>query len=230
MQPRCAKRYCQVDKQTEVDVNELFWSMEMEFLTLSKLAGLLSKSFAREFLRVLMMYKSISASEAASRLDLHIKTAQDFLEGLEELGIVSKEEVFEKKRPYFRFTLLQEKLRIEFDLNQLIDTEKKTSELDFIHIKERKDSNCMFKTSPKTGALSTVSFYVGEGREKEERKINLTESQGRFLFHLPFPTEAIQSIQWILNKAEIDSSYSKEILDMVYFLGDHGIIEIVRKK
>lgn len=67
-----------------------------------------------------LMYKTISTSEATSRLNLHIKTAQDFLEGLEALGIVSKEEVFKKKRPYFRYTLIEERIRIEIDLKQSI--------------------------------------------------------------------------------------------------------------
>jgi predicted transcriptional regulator len=198
----------------------------MDFQSLSKLASLLSKSFAKELFRLLITYKTISASEAASRLDLHIKTAQDFLEGLEAVGILSKEEVIEKKRPYFRYTLIQEKIKIEFNLNQLIEKDKKTTDLDFIIIKEKKNTNCVFKTSPKTGALSTVIFYSGKGRDRQERKINLTDNQGKFLFYLPFPTEKPQSIQNLLVKANIDKSFQKEVLDIVYYLNEHGIIEM----
>lgn len=198
----------------------------MDFQSLSKLASLLSKSFAKEFFRLLMTYKTISASESASRLNLHIKTAQDFLEGLEASGIVSKEEVVEKKRPYFRYTLIQEKIKIEFDLNRLIEKDKKTTDLDFIKIKEKKNANCVFKTSPKTGALSMVIFYSGEGRNRQERKINLTDNQGKFLFYLPFPTEEPQSIQSLFEKSNIDKSFQEEVLDIVYYLSEHGIIEM----
>ncbi len=198
----------------------------MDFQSLSKLASLLSKSFSKEFFSLLMKYRTISASEAASRLNLHIKTAQDFLEGLEEAGIVSKEEVVEKKRPYFRYTLIQEKIKIEFDLNRLIEKEKKNTDLDFIKIKEKKNVNCVFKTSPKTGDLATVIFYSGEGRDRQERKINLTDNQGKFLFYLPFPTEEPQSIQSLFEKSNIDKSFQEEVLDIVYYLSEHGIIEM----
>jgi predicted transcriptional regulator len=202
----------------------------MDFQSLSKLASLLSKSFAKEFFRLLMTYKTISASEAASRLDLHIKTAQDFLEGLEAVGIVSKEEVVEKKRPYFRYTVIQEKIKMEFDLNRLIEKDKKTTDLDYIKIKEKKNANCVFKTSPKTGALATVIFYSGKGRDRQERKINLTSNQGKFLFYLPFPTEEPQSIQSLFLKSSIDKPFQKEVLDIVYYLSEHGIIEMHQAK
>jgi predicted transcriptional regulator len=198
----------------------------MDFQSLSKLASYLSKSFAQELFRLLMTYKTISASEAASRLNLHIKTTQDFLEGLEVSGIVSKEEVVEKKRPYFRYTLIQEKIKIEFDLNRLIEKDKKTTDLDFIMVKEKKNANCVFKTSPKTGALSTVIFYSGKGRDRQERKINLTDNQGKFLYYLPFPTEKPQSIQSLFEKSNIDKPFQKEVLDIVYYLSEHGIIEM----
>jgi len=202
----------------------------MDFQSLSKLASLLSKSFAEELFRLLMTYNTISASEAASRLNLHIKTAQDFLEGLEALGIVSKEEVVEKKRPYFRYTLLQEKIKIEFDLKRLIEKDKKTTDLDFIKIKEKKNANCVFKTSLKTGDLATVIFYSGEERDRQERKINLTDNQGKFLFYLPFPTEEPQNIQSLFEKSSIDKPFQKEVLDIVNYLSEHGIIEMFQDK
>ena len=72
----------------------------MDFQKISRFGALLSKDYAGDFFRLLVTYQDISASEAASRLNLHIKTAQDFLDGLEEQDVVSKEEVYEKKRPY----------------------------------------------------------------------------------------------------------------------------------
>ena len=52
----------------------------------------LSKEYAENLFRLLVTYESISASEAASRLGLHIKTVQDFLEALAEVEILGKEE------------------------------------------------------------------------------------------------------------------------------------------
>ncbi|MCK5220255.1 MAG: hypothetical protein KAR14_01620, partial [Candidatus Aminicenantes bacterium] len=54
------------------------------FEDVRKISTLLSREYTYNFLKLLMNYRDISASEAASRLELHIKTAQDFLEGLTE--------------------------------------------------------------------------------------------------------------------------------------------------
>jgi DNA-binding IclR family transcriptional regulator len=67
----------------------------MDFERASQLGGCLSKDYAPEMFRLLVNYRSLSASEAASRLDLHVQTAQSFLETLASLGILDKEESLE---------------------------------------------------------------------------------------------------------------------------------------
>ncbi len=65
----------------------------MDFRTAAVLGSLLAKDYAEDIFELLVNYRAISASEVAARLDLHIKTAQDFLEGLASLGILSKDVV-----------------------------------------------------------------------------------------------------------------------------------------
>jgi len=77
----------------------------MDFKTAAILGTYISKSYAEDFFKLLVNYHDISASEAASRLGLHIRTAQDFLDAMASLGILEKVEVYEKKRPYFRYSL-----------------------------------------------------------------------------------------------------------------------------
>jgi len=196
----------------------------MDFKTASKLGSLISKDYARDFLRLLVMYQDISASEAASRLNLHTKTAQDFLEGLHSSGLVSKKEVFEKKRPYFRYSLEKKKLIIDMNLSALYDPETDEQKSKW-RIRERKNSGAMFKTWAKSDHISAVHFFVGEGRSREERTLNLTRNQGRFLFHLPFPTQPFLTITEIVKKAGIIQSFIPEILDIVEVLEQYQIIE-----
>ena len=54
----------------------------MDFHTAAKYATLLTKDYAEDIFALLVNYQAISASEVATRLNLHIKTAQDFLEAL----------------------------------------------------------------------------------------------------------------------------------------------------
>ena len=50
----------------------------MDFKTAAKLGAYFSKDYAEEIFRLLVTYKDISASEAASRLNINIKTAMYF--------------------------------------------------------------------------------------------------------------------------------------------------------
>ena len=198
--------------------------LTMDFSNASKLGSLISKEYARSFFRLLATYSDISASEAASRLDLHIKTAQDFLEGLHHFEIVSRKEVSEKKRPYFRYRLIREQLTIDIDLAGLADSPSSGKE-DLLLIREKKNSGVIFKTFGKNNFISSIHFFTGRGRSRDERRISLTKPQGEFLFHLPFPTENHLSVGQIIEKSNADRSYLPEIMDIVNLLVDNGIIE-----
>ncbi|MCP4583096.1 MAG: hypothetical protein GY839_15915 [candidate division Zixibacteria bacterium] len=196
----------------------------MDFNAAAKLGTYISKDYAEAFLRLLANYQDISASEAASRLGLHISTAQDFLEAMVSLDIVSKKEVLEKKRPYFRYSLTNEKILMEIDLSAL-----KTKQVDeelFRKIRESKDAGARFSTAKSNDCISNVTIWTGEGRARVERRINLTTRQGRFLYHLPLPDAEHQSISVIMYRADIDDAIAPEILDIVDLLEKSGIIEI----
>ena len=196
----------------------------MDFSTVSKLCNLLSKPFAEDLLRLLVMYQNISASEAASRLDLHIKTAQDFLDGLTSLEITEKEEVYEGKRPYFRYTLKKKFLSLEIDFNTLYVKKPKEQQLRK-KIRERVNAGAMFSTAGNNPSISNVVVLMGEGRTRKQRRISLTVHQGKFLFHLPFPSAEHLSIQEIMKKAGLDPACTPEILDIVKVLEELKVIE-----
>jgi transposase len=188
-----------------------------------RLASLMAKEYARDFLTLLVIYRDISASEAAARLNIHIKTAQDFLEGLETAGVLAKQEVAEGKRPYFRFTLKEQTIHITFELGDLYDKESRFSDTDW-KIKERKNSGALFKEG-RGERISAVHVFTGSGRSRRERRYSLTDRQGRFLFHLPFPTEPPSPVKEIMDKAGLDDDCQPEILDLVDILQTHDVIE-----
>ena len=196
----------------------------MDFRSASKLGSLISKEYAEEFIKLLLKYEDISASEAASRLNQHIKTAQDFLEGLADLGIVKKEEVYERKRPYFRYTLIKERISLEIDFASLHNPAGEPARLKK-RIREKVNSGANFTTSGSNPVIGSVSIFTGEERSKKERKISLTNNQGKFIYHLPFPNAEFLSISEIMTRAGIESSLTSEILDIVDMLEQLGIIE-----
>ena len=196
----------------------------MDFKQAAILGSYISKDYAEDLFRLLAAYTSISASEAASRLDLHIKTVQDFLEAMSELGFLEKEEVYEKKRPYFRYMLKKKKISMDLDL-ALLFPKATTDDLTALRIRERKNAGARFTTSRNNQYISNVVIWIGQGRKRTERRINLTIPQGKFLFHLPFPNTEFQSIREIMQKAEVDQSNLSEVLDIIDALIEFGVIE-----
>ena len=197
----------------------------MDFKEAAKLGSCLSKDYAEDLFRLLATYESISASEAASRVNIHIKTTQDFLEDLYDLGILDKEEVYEGKRPYFRYRLKVKQLSFEIDLESFSQGEPVTDTRLKLKIREKKNSGVRFTTSRSNDYISNVVIWIGEGRDRTERKINLSLPQGKFLFHLPFPTADFLSIKDIMNKAAIENANTPEIIDIVNVMIEFGVIE-----
>ncbi|MDH3943370.1 MAG: hypothetical protein OEV06_04660 [Anaerolineae bacterium] len=197
----------------------------MDYKTAAQLSAYLSKDYSEDFFKLLVNYQDISASEAASRLSLHIRTAQDFLEGLAALGIVNKTEVHEKKRPYFRYNLADTKISLAVDLNDFAkeDPGEGLARL----VREMKDTGANFTVARSGDCFSFVTIWEGDGRERKVHKISLTTPQGKFLFHLPFPKARPLSIADVMENAGVEPDYSAEIQDIVDELADRGVIEIV---
>lgn len=189
----------------------------------SRLGYYISKDYARGFLSLLARYRDLSASEAASRLGIHISTAQDFLEAMESLGILSKQEVYEKKRPYYRYSLEKRVIEMRLDLGseQFVGPEKDPGGM----IREKKQSRARFTTSRSGDSISSITIWTGEGRGRKEHRISLTAYQGKFLYHLPFPNAEAESVEGIMKMAGLEEEVRPEIDDMVALLAEYKVIE-----
>jgi predicted transcriptional regulator len=198
----------------------------MDFNTAAKLGNYLAKDYAEGFFGLLVNYKDISASEAASRLNLHINTAQEFLEAMTSLGLVSREEVHEGKRPYFRYSLKTTRITIDVDLSSV--KRMQSSEESAERIREAKDANARFSTARGGQSISSIAVWTGKGRDRAERKINLTTAQGLFLYYLPFPDGEPLTRQEIMRKGGVDESLSSEIADIIGLLIEYNVIEVTQ--
>jgi len=191
---------------------------------ISKVCHYLAKDYAEDFLRILVNYTDISASEAASRLDMHIQTAQEFLEALTVMGYVEKTTVIDKKRPYFRYRLIRDKIVVEIDLLSLKE-EKNSAEGSNYRIREKMYADVKFTTARYDDYIANVVIWTGMGRNKKERRISLTVPQGKFLYHLPFPTAKHETIASIMKKAALNNEHLPEIMDIVNLLIEYESIE-----
>lgn len=195
-----------------------------DFKSAALLGTCLAREYAPAIFRLLAVYRSLSASEVAARLELHVQTAQDFLEALAGLGVVAKEEVYEGKRPYFRYSLLAPRLSLEIDLAATF-APPSSRPAKWGAIRERKNSSARFSTGRDNASIHSVAVWTGDRRSGRERKISLTESQGRFLFHLPFPSSDPVAVDAIMEQAGVEAAAEAEVFDLLDWLEEHGVIE-----
>ena len=92
-------------------------------------------------------------------------------------------------------------------------------------IREMKNSGAKFSVARNGEYFSTMSLWIGEGREGKERKISLTTSQGKFLYHLPFPDAKPLTIEEILMKSDVNKDHKSEILDIINELFNLKVLE-----
>jgi DNA-binding transcriptional ArsR family regulator len=198
--------------------------MISDFEKIKLFGAVISKEYSKDLLRLLYLYKDISASEAASRMGMHIKTVQEFFDALYEVGLLDKREVYESKRPYFRYSFSLDRIDLSLDVKELVDLNK-SAETPELFIREKKNANVRFTTARSKLFFSSVSVWIGQGRETTEKKVSLTIPQGRFLFNLPFPNAEFLSIFEIMKKADVSDEHKSEIVDIVHLLNEHGVIE-----
>lgn len=67
---------------------------------------------------------------------------------------------------------------------------------------------------------------IGSDPFSGERRLNLTAPQGRFLYHLPFPTAEPLSVLEIMARADLDDEHRAEIADLVNLLEAAKVIEV----
>ncbi len=197
----------------------------MNFEEAARFGTYIAKSYSKNIFRLLNNYRDISASEAASRLGMHIQTVQDFLEAMADLDILSRKEVIERKRPYFRYTLEKQKIAFEIDLLRELEVSGK-DRLEQSKIREKKNAGVRFSMARNGQYFSNVTIWIGKGRERSEKKINLTTAQGKFLYNLPFPDGEHTTLEEIRIKAGIEIEHMPEIKDLVEELIHYKVIEV----
>lgn len=121
--------------------------------------------------------------------------------------------------------LQKTKFAIDVEISALYNPKDEDQKL-LQKIRERKNAGVTFKVSGSNDFISSVSILVGEGRNERIWTISFIVTQGKFLYHLPFPTAVYMSVSDILKKAGIEESHRVEVLDIVDVLKAYKVIEV----
>ena len=196
-----------------------------DFEHAAKLGACLAKPYSAELFRLLASYRSVSASQAASRLELHVQTVQSFLDTLAELGIVEKAEATDKTRPYFRYSLKVQRVSIDLDFSSMGRWRNATDSLERL-VRERRGAGVRFVIPRNRPLVSSVVVWIGSGRDREDRRMSLTPPPGAVLFRLPRPSDEPRQVVALMAEAGLDDSSTREVLDLVDRLEAMGVVDV----
>ena len=208
-----------------------FKNIEIISDKIKRLSNLIGKEYTGKILNILFQNPYKSASEVAKILNIHIATAQSYLEELEKFNIISFRTHKVGTRPYKEYFPIKSQIKIEIDLNKASEINIKNRQyFEKRLIREKKDLNVLYDIKQNESKIIKVYIHDDSERKRIKYSLDLNDIEGKFMWFIPFPSENPCSILDICKKAEINEYNLKHIKDFVEKLYDHNLIDIVIKK
>lgn len=191
---------------------------------MQRLFEILGKRQAFAILVHLHSHPNTTASEIAAALGIHIATAQKYLEGLEEGGILLSRERPSKPRTAQEYHLSDSKFTLEIDIEKLAEEEKKKADdrkLARIFVREKSRPDVAYEWDDAEKRITAVLFFRKGLRRRMEQKLALSKEEGRFLWSVPFQSEKFMTAAEVMVAAglELDEAVAMRMLEKFESLG-----------
>src|SRR5207245_11545294 len=95
--------------------------------------------------------------------------------------------------------------------------------------RERPDRTAALEADERAEVVRRVGFVKTVRRRTTAQVMELTEAEGRFLWHLPFASEQAASVAEVCRRAKIENPiHVSKLLDFVKEMESRGVVEVVR--
>ena len=182
------------------------------------LLDILGKEHTLTILTHLYQEPHSTASEVAGVLGIHIATAQKYLEASEKAGILVSRDRPSKPRTAKEYSLVSPRISIEIDIEALAGAVEGagggTPDLGEIMVREKARSDVAYEWDDAGQRITAILFFRKGMRRRMERKVVLSQEEGRFLWNVPFQSESFRSVAEIMKNAGLEGS-SFRIMEMV---------------
>lgn len=193
------------------------------------LVAALAREYSIELLQELHARGWSSASEVARDMGMHVATAMRKLGELQSLGLLEKRtrtgtDVVEYRLPNAR-------VEIVLDLASAATSSAKDawSRADRILVKEKPNRKILLESDEKSRRVRRILFLKVLRRRTEARTLELAETEGTFLWHLPFASEPARSVADICRRGGVENPlHVARILEFVREMDRLGVIEVAR--
>ncbi len=197
-----------------------------------ELFEILGKKQAFTILAYLHRHPYSTASELAAALGIHIATAQKYLEGMTEGGILQARERPSKPRTAWEYWLPETKIRLEIDVEALVKAEENrkgaSGRLATLFIREKARPDVAFEWDDSGKRITAVLFFKKGLRRRLERKLGFSKEEGRFLWHVPFQSEKFRNVAEVLSEAGLELEEG-QVLRMVDRFKSLGIVTVEKE-
>jgi DNA-binding transcriptional regulator YhcF (GntR family) len=195
----------------------------------SKIASTLAGGYSIELLQELHARGWSSASEVARDLGIHVATAMRKLAELESMKLLKKK--VRRGNNVVEYNLNFPRLEIILDFD---DETRKAMEGAWSHaektlVREKPHKNIVAEVGEEQERVLRLVFIKGRRLRSAVTIMELTELEGRFLWHIPFSSQNRLSVADICRKASIENPlHVAKILEFVKEMKRLGVLEVVR--
>ena len=188
-------------------------------------SSILGKQLSVEILGYLRSNPYSIASQVARRFDIHIATAAKYLTEMEKAKLVASRIRETGRKPAKEYYLLSDKITLEIDLSK-ISRNDPFSRLSTQRVRERRSENIAYEWDSERSLIKEIVILEQDKGRKRVRKVPLDDVEGRFLWHLPLPSQDFKTASEIaLQSGLSDPKDLEKIERLLDHLVELGVVE-----
>lgn len=189
----------------------------------------MANAYSIELLKELHALGWSTATELAREMGIHVATAMRKLAELEPLGLLEKRTRTASR--VVEYSLARPRLEIILDIEAEARRAAKGAwgRAEKLFVKEKPNKNVVVEADEQEGQVRQLVFVKGLRWRTVARKLELTDREGRFLWHMPFGSQKALPVAEVCRQAGIKFALQvSKILEFVEEMERLGVVEIVR--
>jgi len=189
----------------------------------------LAREYSVDLLRELHGSGWSTASEVARNLGIHVATAMRKLSELEALGLLEKRVREGTDLVEYRSVSARVEIVLDFDGEAKAAARDAWSVAKSILVRERPNRKVVLEADERAEVVRRIVFVKTVRLRTTAQVMELTEAEGRFLWHLPFASQDAASVAEVCRRGKIENPiHVSNLLDFVKEMESRGVLEIVR--
>ncbi len=189
----------------------------------------LAREYSIELLQELHARGWSSASELSREMGIHVATAMRKLAELEGLGLLEKRPRADADVIEYRLAKPRVEIVLDFEADAKAASRDAWRQAERVLVKEHPNRKVLLESDDQSRRVRRILFLKVLRRRTEARTMELAETEGAFLWHLPFASESARSVADVCRRGGIENPLQvSRILAFVAEMERLGVIDVAR--